>query len=96
VKSCAWKECQNDFEPKTHNQIYCSDECCRSATNYKIMQKYYANKARRNGQYKTCSQCHQDTLSRFTDDTVCSMCRSKSNADKIDRIKKRMGNVQWT
>ena len=46
---CAYKECFNEFEAKTHNQKYCSDECCRTATNIKIKERYYENKARLNG-----------------------------------------------
>jgi len=41
---CANKECAKDFEPKTHNQKYCTDECCRIATNRRIMEKYYEKK----------------------------------------------------
>jgi hypothetical protein len=39
VMICANKECAKDFEPKTHNQKYCTDECCRIATNRRIMEK---------------------------------------------------------
>jgi hypothetical protein len=38
---CGNKECAKDFDAKTHNQKYCSDECCRIATNKRIMEKYY-------------------------------------------------------
>ena len=38
---CHNKECSKDFEAKTHNQKYCTDECCRVATNRRIMEKYY-------------------------------------------------------
>jgi hypothetical protein len=40
IKPCI--ECKNDFEFKTHNQKYCSQQCCRVATNKRIMEKYYA------------------------------------------------------
>ena len=43
---CSNKECAKEFDAKTHNQKYCSDECCRIATNIKIKQKYYDKKAR--------------------------------------------------
>ncbi len=95
MKDCAWKDCSVKFEPKTHNQIYCSDECCRTATNYKIMQKYYAKKARKNGEMRTCSRCGRETLSRFNDVDVCSMCRSTEERGKMDVVKKRISNIQW-
>jgi hypothetical protein len=41
---CSNKECSKDFDAKTHNQKYCSDECCRVATNKRIMEKYYEKK----------------------------------------------------
>ena len=37
---CASEDCENTFEKSTHNQKYCSDECCRIATNKKIRDKY--------------------------------------------------------
>ena len=46
---CLNLECSKLFEPKTHNQKYCSDDCCRVATNKKIMEKYYEKKAIKNG-----------------------------------------------
>ena len=54
---CANKECSKEFEPKTHNQKYCTDECCRVATNRRIMEKYYEKKAIRNGAIRQCSKC---------------------------------------
>ena len=33
---CAYKECGKEFTPKTHNMKYCSDECCRIATNENV------------------------------------------------------------
>ena len=45
---CQNKECSQEFEPKTHNQKYHSDECCRMATNKRIMEKYYEKKSIKN------------------------------------------------
>ena len=45
---CANTECAKEFDSKTHNQKYCSDECCRVATNRRIMEKYYEKKAIKN------------------------------------------------
>ena len=36
---CENKECKKKFTPKTHNQKYCKDECCRIATKKSIMRK---------------------------------------------------------
>jgi hypothetical protein len=51
---CSNDGCVNEFEPKTHNQKYCSDECCKIATNIKIKEKYYYKKARLAGEKFIC------------------------------------------
>lgn len=80
---CAYEGCEgvNEFEPKTHNQKYCCDECCKIATNLKIKEKYYYKKARASGVEFKCSTkgCNQ-VLSRFTTDTVCEVCKSKERS----------------
>ena len=82
---CARFECSASFEPKTHNQKYCSDECCRIATNKRIMEKYYEKKAIRSGAVRICNNkgCEKQ-LSRYNYDSVCSSCESASvkNAKK--------------
>ena len=49
---CANKDCAIDFDARTHNQKYCSDECCRLATNKRIMEKYYERKTLQNHRNK--------------------------------------------
>ena len=75
---CAYAECNNEFEPKTHNQKYCSDECCKIATNLKIKEKYYYKKARSAGvKFKCASRGCNQILSKFTDDLICENCKAK-------------------
>lgn len=81
---CANTDCLNDreFTPKTHNQKYCSDECCRIATNKKIMEKYYEKKAIRSGQKRYCKKC-KSSLSRYNSSSICAMCEKNiTNSDK--------------
>lgn len=75
---CAYQECSNEFEARTHNQKYCSDECCRTATNIKIKERYYENKARLNGKKRICktSLC-KIILSRYNESSYCAKCQSK-------------------
>jgi hypothetical protein len=75
---CAYEKCGKKFEPKTHNQKYCSDECCRIATNKKLKDQYYRNKARRAGVAFKCKGkgCNQ-ILSRYTEGDVCDSCLGK-------------------
>lgn len=86
---CYRKECEVEFESKTHNQKYCSDECCRIATNKRIMEKYYEKKAIRNGSLRSCTKCG-GKLSRYNQNTLCSICEknrsAKSNAKLLGML----------
>lgn len=86
---CANSDCKKDFEPKTHNQKYCCDECCRLATNKRIMEKYYEKKAIRSGAVRKC-KCGAK-LSRYNEGTKCAKCE-KSNREKARKSIKRMLN----
>lgn len=75
---CGNKECAKEFDAKTHNQKYCGDECCRIATNRRIMEKYYEKKAIRNGAYRACKKCDAK-LSRYNQGNLCSSCEKNIN-----------------
>jgi len=82
---CSNRECGKEFEPKTHNQKYCNDECCRIATNRRIMEKYYEKKAIRNGAKRECFKCGA-RLSRYNESSACSSCtkaRNEQNRKKL-------------
>lgn len=74
---CLNKDCGITFDAKTHNQKYCSNECCRIATNKKIMEKYYEKKAIRNGAVRICKKCNAQ-LSRYNHYEICSSCEKNS------------------
>lgn len=74
---CARKGCEQAFDKKTHNQKYCTDECCRLATNERIMEKYYERQDQRNGKTRFCKICLATKLSRYNDSQVCSSCKTK-------------------
>lgn len=82
---CANKECAKDFEAKTHNQKYCSDECCRVATNRRIMEKYYEKKEIRNGKKRNCKKC-KSQLSRYNETFICSSCTKKTNHENNTKL----------
>jgi hypothetical protein len=82
---CANKECAKDFEPKTHNQKYCTDECCRIATNRRIMEKYYEKKAIRNGANRQCKKCNAK-LSRYNQSSICSICEKNKDISNKTKI----------
>lgn len=79
---CLNSECAKEFESKTHNQKYCSDECCRVATNKRIMEKYYEKKAIKNGAPRKCKGC-PGFLSRYNSEVYCAKCiKSKHTKNK--------------
>lgn len=82
---CSNKECGIEFEPKTHNQKYHSDECCRIATNKRIMEKYYEKKAIRNGMLRNCKKC-KSKLSRYNESNFCSSCTKKINSNNNAKL----------
>jgi len=82
---CSNNECSKNFEPKTHNQKYCSDECCRIATNRRIMEKYYEKKAIRNGMSRKCLKC-KTKLSRYNSNNICSSCEKNNNINNRSKI----------
>lgn len=79
ILTCAHESCGTLFHPNTHNQKYCSSECCKAATNAKIMKRYYERKARRAGTVRKCYTCGSG-LSRYNDTTICSPCAAKQES----------------
>lgn len=75
TKPCA--ECKEEFEFKTHNQKYCSNHCCRIATNKRIMQKYYEKKERLSGKERRCVGCNA-VLSKYNDSEICAKCSAEN------------------
>lgn len=83
---CARNGCEEEFSKKTHNQKYCSDECCRLATNERIMEKYYARRDQRQGKTRMCASCGKTKLSRYNDSQVCSSCRTKKEVEANNSV----------
>lgn len=82
------RNCNNWFEPNTHNQIYDSAECRKKATNEKIMQRYYEKKEEK-GSTKHCRQCGTK-LNQYNDSDVCLNCnkdKNVNNKDVLEEIK---------
>lgn len=83
---CFNKDCKKEFEPKTHNQKYCTDNCCRVATNKRIMEKYYEKKAIKSGKLRACHEC-KTKLSRYNQSSLCSNCSKKYLKNKNNNLK---------
>jgi hypothetical protein len=89
---CANKDCAKDFEPKTHNQKYCSDDCCRVATNKKIMEKYYEKKAIRSGSKRYCKKC-SSRLSRYNQLSICSKCEKNNSSSDRSKLLRMINDI---
>jgi hypothetical protein len=90
VKECV--ECKNLFPFKTHNQKYCSKECCRVATNKKIMNKYYIKKQRLAGAERFCVLC-KNKLSRYNSDFKCTTCQELERKNKANIARGSIADV---
>lgn len=78
MRDCANPECNERFAPKSHNQKYHNEECCRVVTNKRIMGKYYEDKAIRDGKHRICDNNGCETiLSRYNPTPVCHVCDAK-------------------
>ena len=75
---CAREGCNETFTRKTHNMKYHDDECCRLATNQRIMEKYYEGRDRKLGKTRYCKSCDKTKLSRYNETQVCAACKTKN------------------
>lgn len=87
MSKCANVSCNREFEKKTHNNIYCSPECCKIATNRKIMERYHKKKAMRGKPQECSSDDCQNVLSKYNVGGLCSECEAKKKSDEMSAIK---------
>lgn len=91
---CARSECNLPFVKVTHNQKYCSNECCRIETNRKIMAKYHERAAIRRGKKRVCLSC--DTpLSRYNEGKICGSCEVRKRNENLGEAAALVGAVSW-
>jgi len=90
VEICANVKCGKQFTKVTFNNIYCSPECCQVATNAKIMERYYANKKKRDGSERFCESC-ASLLSRYNFSDHCSACTAKQKTAAMNNVKRILG-----
>jgi hypothetical protein len=91
---CAYEECGQEFSPKTHNQKYCSDECCRTATNQKLKDQYYEKKARLAGKKRICkTKGCTVVLSRYNESSICDKCSSAKKTAERNALIAMVRNV---
>lgn len=91
---CENKGCDVEFVKKTHNQRYHDDECCRLATNAKVMEKYRAKRAQKLGLARYCEECSK-RLSRYNPETVCNSCLLEREIEKRNSVLDMLSSVSW-
>lgn len=94
MNTCARMGCEEPFTKKTHNQKYCSDECCRIATNAKIMERYYQNKALRSGARRNCEECGAK-LSKYNLLTICATCEAAKESNRRLQVLEQVSVIVW-
>lgn len=92
---CDREGCEEWFDKKTHNQRYHDDECCRLATNARIMRKYYARRDQRQGKARYCSDCKVTKLSRYNNNDICSACQMKNKEEINKSVSDMLLSTTW-
>lgn len=87
---CAREDCDSSFLKATHNQKYCSPECCRVVTNERLIKQYHAKKkSLKSNSKRVCSRKNCETiLSKYNKEDICEL-------HKIERFKKRLQKWGW-
>lgn len=94
VIDCARESCGQPFSKGTHNQKYCTNECCRIETNRKIMEKYHERAAIRRGKKRVCNLC-QTSLSRYNEFTICGACETTKRGEVGRSTAELVASVIW-
>jgi hypothetical protein len=84
--TCANPTCLRPFIQKTHNQKYCSSECCKVVTNEDIKRKYHEKRARLKGLVRYCANGCGTVLSRYNKYDTCAYCDSLEKAQQVQAL----------
>jgi|SRR3954471_10685845 hypothetical protein len=71
TRECANPACKNEFEVRRVNMIYCSNDCCKVATNAKLIARYHAKKNKNTGERRCACGAK---LSRYNSNSKCHAC----------------------
>lgn len=92
AKTYGLKECANcgiEFQARRVNMIYCNEQCCKQATNAKLIAKYHKNKVLAD-KIEFCVDCGTK-LSKYNPDIKCFGCQRKSESQKRKDVLNRLG-----
>jgi hypothetical protein len=91
---CARQECGAVGIKTTHNQKYCTNECCRIETNRKIKEQYHERAAIKRGKKRACKSCGTP-LSRYNESPVCSACQTAKRNENLGEAQQLLAAVAW-
>lgn len=91
---CAREECKKPFRKVTHNQKYCSSECCKVETNRKVMENYHRRVAIKKGAKRPCLGCGT-ILSRYNEGDICGSCESAKRHENVGEAAQLVASVAW-
>lgn len=92
--NCSREECGKEFTKVTHNQKYCTNECCRIETNRKIMEKYHERAAIKRGKKRACSGCGT-SLSRYNLNNMCGACETNKRNENLGEAARLVSSIVW-
>lgn len=82
---CEYRDCDVEFIPSTHNQVYHTEECCRLETNARMKERYRETRARKTGATRICKTPNCGTkLSRYNESRRCASCE-RADDDKANK-----------
>lgn len=87
TKQCA--NCGETFIARRINMIYCTDQCCKTATNAKLIASYHSKKQLKNIP-RDCSSCGA-RLSRYNKDITCNSCKNRDESKKRKELLEQLG-----
>lgn len=88
--TCAFDECENEFEPSRPNQKYCSSDCTVRANNKRAMARYNRRKQlRASGGRRVCATPGCGTVLRKGNDSdYCGPCEKQAVLRELERIRR--------
>jgi len=88
---CAYRYCEESFEPKRKNQKYCDTECCKHEMNARAKDSYAAKRYRILGNRRICNGpgCGA-ILSQYNEENKCTVCLQALEASRQKRLRDRV------
>jgi hypothetical protein len=84
MKVCAYRDCEEEFEPSRRNQKYHTPECCKFEMNARAKDAWAEKRERRKGKKRVCKSCGTK-LSSYNDGKICGACEQRPKVEQKKR-----------